>query len=67
MSALLIDLNSILVERLFYEIAAELIEQARQKGGLSSRSHQDSSVTNLGLKNNLGNLQSNCCSGGKSN
>lgn len=55
------------VERLFYEIAAELIEQARQKGGLSSRSHQDSSVTNLGLKNNLGNLQSNCCSGGKSN
>lgn len=67
MSAWIIDCNSISVERLFYEIAAELIEQARQKGGLSSRSHQDSSVTNLGLKNNLGNLQSNCCSGGKSN
>lgn len=58
------DFNFILVERLFYEIAAELIEQARQKGGLSSRSHQDSSVTNLGFKNNLGNFQSNCCSGG---
>lgn len=53
------------VERLFYEIAAELIEQARQKGGLS-RSHHDSSVTNLGLKNNLGNFQSNCCGGGGS-
>ncbi|CRK90641.1 CLUMA_CG004342, isoform B [Clunio marinus] len=50
------------VERLFYEIAAELIEQARQKGGLS-RNHHDSSVTNLGIKNNLGNFQSNCCSG----
>jgi len=54
------------VERLFYEIAAELIEQARQKGGLS-RNHHDSSVTNLGIKSNLGNFQSNCCGGGRSN
>lgn len=53
----------VLVERLFYEIAAELIEAARQKGGMS-RNHHDSSVTNLGLKNNLGNFQSNCCGGG---
>lgn len=51
-----------LVERLFYEIAAELIEQARQKGGLSRNQH-DSSVTNLGIKNNLGKFQSNCCGG----
>lgn len=57
----------LLVERLFYEIAAELIEQARQKGGLS-RNHHDSSVTNLGMKNNLGNFQSSCCGGsGSSN
>lgn len=54
-----------LVERLFYEIAAELIEQARQKGGISRTQH-DSSVTNLGIKSNLGNFQSNCCGGGKS-
>ncbi|XP_070495609.1 ras-related protein Rab-30 [Chironomus tepperi] len=51
------------VEKLFYEIAAELIEQARQKGGLS-RTHQHSSVTNLGMKNNISSFQSNCCSGG---
>lgn len=50
------------VEKLFYEIAAELIEQARQKGGLSRTHH--SSVTNLGMKNNFSNFQSNCCSGG---
>lgn len=61
------ELDIILVERLFYEIAAELIEQARQKGGMS-RNHHDSSVTNLGMKNNLGNFQSNCCGGaGSSN
>lgn len=53
------------VEKLFYEIAAELIEQARQKGGLS-RTHHHSSVTNLGMKNNISNFQSNCCSGGGS-
>ena len=51
------------VEKLFYEIAAELIEQARQKGGLS-RNHHNSSVTNLGMKNNISSFQSNCCSGG---
>jgi Ras-related protein Rab-30 len=50
------------VEKLFYEIAAELIEQARQKGGLSRTHH--SSVTNLGMKNNISSFQSNCCSGG---
>lgn len=49
------------VEKLFYEIAAELIEQARQKGGLSRTHH--SSVTNLGMKNNISSLHSNCCSG----
>lgn len=52
------------VEKLFYEIAAELIEQARQKGGLSRTHH--SSVTNLGMKNNFSNFQSNCCGGGGS-
>lgn len=57
-----IDLDIVTVERLFYEIAAELIDQARQKGGMS-RNHHDSSVTNLGIKNNLGNFQSNCCGG----
>lgn len=54
------ELDIVSVERLFYEIAAELIDQARQKGGMS-RNHHDSSVTNLGIKNNLGNFQSNCC------
>ncbi|KAG5684419.1 hypothetical protein PVAND_013653 [Polypedilum vanderplanki] len=54
------------VEKLFYEIAAELIEQARrQKGGLSRTHH--SSVTNLGMKSNISNFQSNCCSGSGSN
>jgi hypothetical protein len=52
------------VEKLFYEIAAELIEQARQKG--VPRAHH-SSVTNLGMKNNLSNFQSNCCGGGGNN
>lgn len=56
------NITFILVERLFYEIAQELIEQARQKGGLSRNQH-DSSVTNLGMKNNLSNFQSNCCGG----
>lgn len=59
-----LELSSIAVERLFYEIAAELIEQARQKAGGLSKSHHDSSVTNLGIKNNLGNFQSSCCGGG---
>lgn len=58
------ELDIVLVERLFYEIAAELIDQARQKGGMS-RNHHDS-VTNLGIKSNLGNFQSNCCGGGGS-
>lgn len=47
------------VERLFYEIAAELIEQARQKG--APRSVEMSSSTNLGTKPSY---QTNCCGGG---
>lgn len=47
------------VERLFYEIAAELIEQARQKG--APRSIEMSSSTNLGTKPSY---QTNCCGGG---
>ncbi|CAO1388661.1 unnamed protein product [Diamesa hyperborea] len=55
------------VERLFYEIAQELIEQARQKGGTSRNNNNESSsgVTNLGIKNSLS--QSNCCGGGNNN
>lgn len=48
------------VERLFYEIAAELIEQARSKEMPRSET-AGGGISNLGNKTNiLG--QSNCCS-----
>lgn len=47
------------VERLFYEIAAELIEQARSKE--MPRSETGGGISNLGNKSNYLS-QSNCCS-----
>lgn len=47
------------VERLFYEIAAELIEQARSKE--VPRSDTNSGISNLGTKSNYLS-SSNCCS-----
>lgn len=46
------------VERLFYEIAAELIEQARSKE--VPRSETGGGISNLGTKTNYLS-QSNCC------
>lgn len=48
------------VERLFYEIAAELIEQARSKEVPRSETAGTGGISNLGQKTNLLG-QSNCC------
>jgi hypothetical protein len=48
------------VEKLFYEIAAELIEQARQKGVPRSQ-QENNGMTSLGNKPSFN--HSNCCGG----
>lgn len=50
------------VERLFYEIAAELIEQARSKEVPRSETAGTGGISNLGQKSNLLG-QNTCCSG----
>lgn len=64
------------VERLFYEIAAELIEQARSKemprsdtggalgGNNGSAGTGGGGISNLGAKSNQLLGQANCCNGG---